>query len=159
MHHVWPTPRVAIERRNPLFLKVHMNPTLSPARKADRAAMAKIISDLARGYGCGVETLEGSIDEYPGPGCTYVKIEAPGGVKVTVELEKKPYAWYLLSWHTQGSPDVKLSPGFWSSINTCHYGKATDVADNFDNLQTVLRHRLTGTLNGSAYQAKQPVTA
>lgn len=84
-----------------------------------------------------------------------VLIEAPHGLRLTLDFDGnscQPNV-FVMSWYTHYEyPRTKLSPAAFASVNPYHFGKATDVAEGFDNLRTVLRARFTAIKDGSAYK-------
>lgn len=126
---------------------------LSVARKADRAQMATAIYDLATRVGCTAQIEVGAKDRFPDERTTMVRIEAPGGLRVNVELSGScPLGnQHLLHWNMSHGSENLLAPGFAPSMNTVHYCKATDFAADFAELLQVLESRLRAAVDGTAY--------
>lgn len=129
--------------------------TYSERRKADRAAMVEIVRELAVSEGA-----EATIEDRPfgdiEPRTIVCRIRAARGLCLTVDLngDSSQPDVYVLSWHVDyKAPDeVKLSRAYWPSLNTCHFRKATDIAEGFDALCDVLRRRLADIREGKAFQ-------
>lgn len=132
-----------------------MTKPLSSRRKADRETMANAVIALATRLGASAERDEVFADD---PLRIFVRIQAPGGLCLTVEFDgENSYPdTHVLSWHMSTTSDNRLNPDYWPCLNTVHFHKATDVAEGFDALCQVLETRLTALADGRAYQSSQP---
>lgn len=135
--------------------------SLSVRRKADRLAMAEILSDLAVEAGSTAEILVGEAGSFPDERTVMVKVSAPGGLQVNIELsgDSALGGEHLLHWHMDSESSNLLAPGFAPSMNTAHYAKATDFASDFPSLLPLLKDRLTAAANGSAYMPPDDAAA
>jgi hypothetical protein len=123
---------------------------LTARRKADRAAMAYQVAELAREYGLAVWHEP----EQPGSRKTAVDVECPLGLKVTVSFDGSVHGTapdvYVLSWH--GVEDgTRLHWGMFNHVNPYHGHKATDTACGFPQLLRILRERFAVIRDGSAF--------
>lgn len=123
---------------------------LTERRKADREEMAKRLIPIIVATGA---TVERDDDPPLSPRAIWLKIKAARGLCLTIDLDgNSPQpGTHVLSWH--GVDDgQKLSPGFAPSVNSCHWHKATDIAEGFEELCNVVRRRLEAAADGSAFQ-------
>jgi hypothetical protein len=126
--------------------------TLSNRRLADRIKMAKILEELI--VRCGAtstrEDFEGAVKPHP----IWLKVEAPGGLIVTVELDgtmPEP-DMHLLAWNIAYGSKAKLNNStFGGDVNPCHFQKATYIAYGFEELCEQLEKGLLMAKDGSAY--------
>lgn len=131
---------------------------LSATRAKDRAIMAKQITELAQSLGCTVTESEMVF----GKKGVRLDILAPGGLRVGLELPGfSSTGSFVLHWNLRAhdNPSATLDPAFWCNINTVHYCKATDVANDFEDLLRVLKMRWTGAQDGSAYKGSSVAAA
>lgn len=123
---------------------------LSARRKADRAAMAHRVVDLADEY----QLAAWHRPEAEGSRRTSVDLECPRGLKLTVTFDGDT-RWngpdvYVLSWY--GVEDgTRLHPGMFRDVNPYHGHKATDVARGFADLEWTLRERFAVIRDDSAF--------
>ena len=124
---------------------------LTERRKADRAAMAKGIKEIAEKHGAVCE-----IEEVPGE--IHITAAHPGGLQLTFWLESKSCQpdVHVIPWHIHYESDARLSPAF-GSVNPHHSRKATHVAYGWGALATEIDRGFSAAANGSAYQVKETV--
>lgn len=128
---------------------------LSETRKADRLKMAALVIEQATRLGCKAHLEEAFKDH---PSVTWVRIEAPGGLLLTVDFDGKSWQpnTHVLSWHMGFDSTRRLSPDYWPYLNIVHFHKATDVASGFDALTELLERRLADAVAGTVYQPEEP---
>jgi hypothetical protein len=125
--------------------------TPSETRKADRQKMAALVIEQATRLGCKAYIEEALKDN---PYVVWARIEAPGGLLLTVEFDGKSWQpnTHVLSWHMTFDSTRRLSPDYWPHLNTVHHHKATDVAHGFEALTALLERRLADAVAGTVYQ-------
>ncbi|WP_395175500.1 hypothetical protein [Roseibium alexandrii] len=121
---------------------------LTEKRKKDRQTMATVLADLVRENGAEAEIRERGKREI------VVEIRTARGVCLNVDFDGE--SWqpdvHVLSWHTSIDSDACFkSYAFGGSVNQCHRRKATDTAEGFDRLCTVVKRRLSQIANGSVF--------
>lgn len=122
--------------------------TLSERYKADRAVMASELQALVGDCGATV------VDVVTHPTEVLIRVCAPGGLGVFVELEQRNPCGtdqYMLSWCMDGTTELKLSDDFPGQVNTYHRRKATTFASGYEDLKDKLRSCLKMAADGSAY--------
>ena len=119
-------------------------------RKADRLAMAAELETLIVASGAQYER-EDNCSYYPQ--AIRLHITANKGLQLTVDLDGKSCQpdVHVLSWHGLRGDD-KLNSHTFGSVNTFHWGKATDVAYGFDALCSTLEDRLAKVQSSAAFQ-------
>ena len=124
-------------------------------RKADREALANCIKQTAADFGFEV-TWEPERDRE-----IVLDVATTRGLHAMVIIDGRSVQpdVHCIHWHVRSPFDSKLEPAYWGRerLNTVHYGKATDIADSFDELVNLFRMRFTAIANGRAFQ--QEVTA
>jgi len=137
---------------------------LSVTKKADRAAMAKIVFDILAAS-TNIGRLE--IEEQPfgdiSPRCTRIEFEHGRGIGVFIEFDGDSSldreGKFCMPWCTVLNTDACLSEAFGravgGSINPHHYGKCTTFSDSFDDLCNILRHAVECLDSGAAYDAER----
>jgi hypothetical protein len=132
-----------------------MTTTLTERRKADRAAMAGQVAELARQHGL-TAIVTG---EQHGSRETSVSLEAPHGLRLTVRFRgRSPQTMpdtYVLSWYTavDQHDGWQLNPYRFGDVNPYHGCKATDVVHGFESLCRLLDRRFTAIALGWAFIA------
>lgn len=130
---------------------------LSETRKADRAKMADIITELATSLGVTVTRDESGLDNtiYEGKRVSLELYCARGvtlGVNIEVQATK---GVYVLTWNTpidHGPEDrVCFAAGFGDMVNKFNRNKSTRIAYGFDHLQQILRTDIGKLNDGSAF--------
>lgn len=127
---------------------------LSAQRKADRAVMAGMVAELARGHGLSPVVT----GEQHGSRRTSVDVTGPHGLRLAVEFrgsspQSEPDT-YVLSWH--GVEDgYRLNPAKFGDVNPYHGHKATDVARGIISLDALLTRRFASIADGSAFTAER----
>lgn len=123
---------------------------LTARRKADRAAIACRIVDLADEF----RFAAWHQPEHPGTRQTAVTLEFPRGLKLTVGIDGSGRGAgpdvYVLSWHGVDN-GVWLHPGMFGRVNECHGHKATDVAHGAGQLLRILTERFRVIRDDSAF--------
>ena len=136
--------------------------TFSVKRKADRALMAKKLTDIGRVYGAIPEVSEeGSCSatrRY-----THVKIKHPSGLCAMVALDGASAnhsfhgETFVLSWYLRSPSAYHLSDLFAiaisGTVNPYHRLKATAIAYGFSMLCTKLNAGLQAITDGTAFEA------
>lgn len=120
-------------------------------RKADRAAMAAIITEQATTAGAVVERLEPAPLS---PRGVWLHIQAPGGLRVTVDLDGdscQPDV-HVLAWNLSLDSGRKMSPAFWYAVNRFHFGKCTEVREGFEPMLARVVEGVRAAVDGRAYQ-------
>ncbi|MDX0267666.1 hypothetical protein GOC13_07465 [Sinorhizobium meliloti] len=124
---------------------------LSETRKADRAQIAQLVSDLCSEYRIDHSwTREGFDEAYPK--AHVIVVMAPRGVRVRIELEGdscQPNV-HVLPWHMASDVDTCFADAF-GEINRHHFRKLTDVAYGTDGLLMHLRQKFELIKSGAAY--------
>ena len=133
---------------------------LSAQRKADRAVMAYMVAELARGHGLAAEIQP----ERGKSRRTSVNVTGPHGLRVTMTFDGNPARGirpdtYVLSWH--GVEDgYRLNPAKFGDVNPYHGHKATDVARGIISLDALLTaKRFASIADGSAFTWSAGATA
>jgi hypothetical protein len=125
-------------------------PELTARRKADRAAMALQVADLAAEYQLDIWLRP----EQPGTRRVGVDLAGPHGLRLTVDFDGSRRALaldvYVLNWHGV-EEGTRLHPGMFGHVNEAYGHKATDVAHGFDQLLRTLRDRFKVIADGSAF--------
>lgn len=127
----------------------------SESRAADRHRMARHIAELAEAAGASTEVAPaagrtGAFD------AVQVRIRAPGGLRVTVELARRPSRRdaFVLNWNMEPGAPGKLRPaGLTGSVNAVHFRKATGVAHDFVELCDQVQYGVLQAATGAAYQS------
>lgn len=121
---------------------------LSVSRLNDRRTMAGDIRALVRAPWT-------YTDEEMGPREIWVTLKGPRGLSLTIDLDgdsrQQRQGTFVLSWHGVQAP-YKLARSFAPSVNECHWHKATDVCEGFDELLRTIRTRMAAAVDGSAFQ-------
>lgn len=130
--------------------------TYTAQRKAERAAMALQVVDLASEHGLAAWHQP----EQNGTRLTSVDLQGPHGLQVTVRFQGYPGGTardtYVLSWH--GVEDGwRLDPRAFQTVNKFHGRKATDVAHGFDTLYVLLDRRFRRISDGTAFITEQEI--
>lgn len=129
-----------------------MTKPLTETRKADRAEMVRRLEALvlSKGATCEVEPPP----SIWGPRAVMVAIEAARGLALSVDFngDSSQPDTHVLSWHVKLGCNTKLQAGFAPSVNSCHFRKATDIANGFDELLTIIGARLDSVNSGAAFQ-------
>lgn len=126
---------------------------LTERRAADRAEMSEKIRALAIECGAEAETVDRPHWDMS-PREIVVRIKAARGLCLNVDFDgdsPQPDT-HVLSWHMATGSTAKLYPHAFQSVNSVHFHKATDIAEGFDQLVSVLRRRLTAAAKGSLFQ-------
>lgn len=122
--------------------------SVSIARKADRDAMAKKIRVLA-------EANSAAFDVSTRGRNVTMHVRTASGLSAMISLmpELKSSA-FLIHWFSETGCQKRIDPSTWmgGSINTCHYGKATDVEPTFCCLEQRLKQRLQLINSCAAFQ-------
>lgn len=128
---------------------------LSETRKADRAKIALLVSDLLTELKVDHKwTREGFDEAYPK--AHVISIMAPEGLCVRVELDGdscQPNV-HVLPWHFDLKSDTCFDNRF-GDINPHHFQKATLVAYGTQGLLDHLRRQLTMALDGTAFNEER----
>lgn len=121
-------------------------PTLTERRKADREAMAAQLQALALQHGATARRCE-----FEGPREIALEIEAPGGLRVRVDLDGDSVQpdVHVLPW-VCWAEGVRLAPGF-GTVNPHHGRKATHVARGWPGLRAEIERGLRAAADGTAY--------
>lgn len=104
----------------------------------------------------------------------WLKLKGPRGLSLTIDLDgasrQQRQGTFVLSWHIEGiwaregadwqtarmvpgpNADVRLARSFAPMVNECHWHKATDVCEGFDDVLRVLRVRMASAVDGTAFQ-------
>lgn len=138
---------------------------LSVKRKADREKMAAELEKLITESGAHFVRREPA-PVFPGERCIMLSLTFKG-LNVSIDIDGKDIhdGGFLLSWHMNGGgfpwlgdgrgtqPGRKLAASFSSgNVNTHHWHKATDYANDFEDLKALLVNRLRKVADGSAFQ-------
>lgn len=129
--------------------------TLSVTRAMDRQKMAQELQAVIAVYCATCTRIEG--EQAVGPRAIRLKVEAPRGLRVTVDLDGdscQPDV-HVLSWHMAPSATAQLNDAtFGGNVNPYHKQKATYVAHGFLDLIAQLRKGLAMAVDGSAFLAE-----
>lgn len=127
-----------------------MNCQLTERRAADRRAMATQLHQLATDRNAQV-TLRQEDREIK------VTIETPQGAAVTFTLDGRASQpdLFVLSWYFNLNANRRFSPDHFGSsrVNQFHGRKATDVAQGFIELCSLLDRRLAAAQSGEMFTA------
>ncbi len=111
--------------------------TLTEARKADRAAMAKALVALAESHGAACTVTPEGSDSYRKRRAA-VTINAPRGLDVTIDFdgESPQPNIFVNAWHMGLETDARLALGRFPNgdVNPHHQSKCTTVSHSFDAL-------------------------
>lgn len=128
---------------------------LTETRKADRAQIARLVSDLLVEMKIDhVWVREGFDEAYPK--AHVITVQAPQGLRVRIELDGdscQPNV-HVLPWHFDLKSDTCLDDRF-GNINPHHFRKATLVADGTQGLLDHLRRQLTMAVDGTAFNEER----
>lgn len=92
---------------------------------------------------------------WPGERCILLELRGPRGVGVSLHLNgnsSQPDT-YVLSWRVATDSDARFAWNFAGSRNEVHKRKATDIAEGFHALWTLLSDRMTKLQSGEAFEA------
>lgn len=123
---------------------------LSARRSKDREAMAKQIAELSEKHGFTCARDEILSDGHQ----VILSIETLRGLCVGIDLDggcQIPDT-FVLRWHFREPNGVRLNPDCWLNVNTCHFRKATVIAEGFDSLLHRLKHIFKSIKNGFAFR-------
>lgn len=118
---------------------------LSERRKADRAAMAKGIAQIAKKYGanCDISSDEDEVSVY---------VDHPGGLAVGINFERRSVQpdVHVIAWHIRYGSSARLNDSF-GDVNPYHHRKATHVRIGWEALSAEIERGLSAAADGSAY--------
>ena len=120
---------------------------LSERRKADRATMARLLSEIAAKHG-GAALVCCDADEVT------IEIEHPSGMRCYVWLSRSSPqpGVYVIPWHLGFGCTRRLASSF-GEVNPFHQRKATHVAHGWEALATEIERGLAAAADGTAYEA------
>jgi hypothetical protein len=131
---------------------------LTEARKADRIKMADAVIALARSYDFTAARRDPALC---GPREIVVELALPRGLYLNVcfngDGPNSMRDVHVLAWHVRDFETTKLSPYFWSDVNTYHFQKATQVAYGFDQLIITLHSAFAAINSGLAFSTPEKV--
>lgn len=119
---------------------------LTERRKADRAAMTKLIAEIAASHGAAVDIASDQ------PNDVRIEIEHPAGLRCYVWLSGRSIQpdIHVIPWHLAVGCSRRLDPSF-GDVNPYHFRKATHVAHGWSALAAEIERGLVAASNGSAF--------
>lgn len=129
---------------------------LSETRKPDREKMLKYMIRLCERLGVPHEVDRAFLGNKD---AVAIGIRGPTGLAATIDFDRhscQPNT-YVISWHMLTDSrfsGVIIRPDFAQDRNEYHKRKATDVCRGFDQLVTLMSHRLQRIADGTATENK-----